>query len=39
MPKRNKSQKETTNAKRQYCAVRPVECDGSCKYAKKKEGC
>jgi hypothetical protein len=38
MPKRKKTQ--GANAKRKYCEVRPVECDGTCQYAKKKkEGC
>lgn len=39
MPK--KKIMKSTNVSRQYCEVRPVECDGSCKYAKgkKREGC
>lgn len=39
MPK--KKMVKSTNVPRKYCEVRPVECDGSCKYTKgkKKEGC
>lgn len=38
MPKRKK--KSDTVVRGKYCEVRPVECDGTCRYAKKKkEGC
>lgn len=33
MPKRKVKEKQ-----KQWCVTRPVECDGSCCFAKKKKG-